>query len=74
MRLVGKRKQKDKGELALWRERNGELSQIELAEMLGVNPITLSRWEREAQSAPPFLHLALEALEARLAKKKSPKK
>jgi transcriptional regulator with XRE-family HTH domain len=56
-----------------WRERTG-YSQSQLARALGVNVMTVSRWEREIQSAPPFLRLALEALEARLAKKKSPKK
>lgn len=48
-----------------WRESRG-LSQTELAQKLGVNFITLSRWEREVQAIPPFLHLALQSLERQL--------
>lgn len=59
--------------MKVWRERNG-YSQDGLAKALGVNVMTVSRWERDVQSMPSFLHLALEALEARQAKKKPAKK
>lgn len=55
-----------------WRKDNG-YSQGKLATALGVDVMTISRWEREVQSMPPYLYLALEALESR-AKKKKPKK
>jgi len=41
------------------------LSQPELAEVLGVHPMTLSKWEREVLAVPIYIDLALEALENR---------
>ena len=48
-------------QLLAWRIRAG-LSQVELAKLLGVHVITLSRWERWDRGIPPYLHLALEQL------------
>jgi DNA-binding transcriptional regulator YiaG len=48
-------------EIQRWRQRH-DLSQKELADLLGVNEFTVSRWERGIQSAPYFLKLALESL------------
>lgn len=45
-----------------WREAR-KVTQPELAAMLGVNSITVSRWERGTQAIPPYLHLALKTLE-----------
>lgn len=39
------------------------MKQIELAIVLGVHEITVSRWERGEVPIPPFLHLALWAIE-----------
>ena len=49
-------------ELKEWRERNG-LSQAKLAKALGVDVMTVSRWERGVREVPSFLHLALLGLE-----------
>jgi transcriptional regulator with XRE-family HTH domain len=38
------------------------LSQSGLAERLGVDVMTISRWERGASSIPPYLGLAIESL------------
>jgi DNA-binding transcriptional regulator YiaG len=43
------------------------LSQGKLAALLGVDVMTISRWERGVRTMPPFLGLALEALERRAA-------
>jgi transcriptional regulator with XRE-family HTH domain len=48
-------------ELKAWRARNG-YSQSELAEVLGVASMSVSRWERGAREIPSFLHLALECI------------
>lgn len=49
-------------ELKEWRiVRN--VSQEQLAELLGVHGMTVSKWEREIQSIPPFLPLALKTIE-----------
>jgi len=49
-------------ELKQWREKN-RYSQSQLAEVLGVIPISVSRWERGEREIPSFLHLALNYLE-----------
>jgi DNA-binding XRE family transcriptional regulator len=54
-----------KDELRAWRKQGG-LKQRELAQLLGVKNLAISRWERGERSIPPFLHLALEALENRM--------
>jgi transcriptional regulator with XRE-family HTH domain len=41
------------------------LKQVELAALLGVDKQTVYRWECGQRSIPPYLVLALEALEAR---------
>jgi len=56
--------------LKAWREDNG-YTQVDLALALGVIPLTVSRWERGVREIPPFLHLALEALEQRGGEKTS---
>lgn len=48
-----------------------EMTQAQLAEALGVNIMTISRWERGVRSIPPHLSLALEAIEANQKKKVS---
>lgn len=45
--------------LKAWRAQNG-YSQSQLAEVLGVASMTVSRWERGVREIPSFLHLALE--------------
>jgi transcriptional regulator with XRE-family HTH domain len=58
-----------KGEkLIEWRRKYG-VTQSELAHALGVDMITVSRWERGMQEPIPFLGLALEALENRIRQK-----
>ena len=57
-----------------WREAHG-LTQSQLARLLGVESVTISRWERGAakRGAPgEILELALEALDRRLAEKQEP--
>jgi transcriptional regulator with XRE-family HTH domain len=49
-------------ELRKWRTVNG-YSQARLAKLLGVASMTVTRWEMGIRSIPPFLHLALIALE-----------
>jgi transcriptional regulator with XRE-family HTH domain len=46
-----------------WRRKQG-LSQGKLAALLGVDVMTVSRWERGTREIPSFLHLALQALES----------
>jgi transcriptional regulator with XRE-family HTH domain len=46
-----------------------EMTQAQLAKALGVNIMTISRWERGLRSIPPHLSLALEAIEAQQKKK-----
>jgi transcriptional regulator with XRE-family HTH domain len=52
----------DSRELVEWRERNS-CSQDILSMVLGVDIITISRWERDVQKIPSFLHFALKYLE-----------
>ena len=49
-------------ELKKWRSSN-KYSQSQLARVLGVDVMTISRWERGTRKIPSFLHLALECLE-----------
>ena len=49
-------------ELRKWRTGNG-YSQAKLAKALGVASMTVTRWEMGIRSIPPFLHLALKAIE-----------
>lgn len=49
-------------ELRKWRQHNG-YSQSQLATVLGVDVMTVSRWERGVREIPSFLHLALAYLE-----------
>ncbi len=57
-------------ELKKWRKRNG-YSQPQLAKVLDVIPLTVSRWERGVREIPSFLHLALECLEMKGGKMKN---
>ena len=52
----------NRNELKNWRNRNN-YSQSQLARALGVDTMTVSRWERGTRKIPAFLHLALECLE-----------
>jgi predicted transcriptional regulator len=52
-------------DLKNWRKR-WDITQIELARLLGTYQETISRWEREKRGIPSHLSLALEALEHRL--------
>ena len=54
-------------DLTEWRKRWG-LTQIKVAQALGVDVMTVSRWERGVQVPTPLLPLALEALEQRITK------
>ena len=49
-------------ELTEWIEASG-YSRKELAEILGVSNVSVSRWEHGTRDIPSFLHLALECLE-----------
>ena len=49
-------------ELKAWRKRNG-YTQVQLAKALGVGQVAIARWETDVRKIPPFLHLALDALE-----------
>ena len=51
-------------ELKKWRKLNG-YSQSQLAKVLGVASLTISRWERGARAIPVFLHLTLKCVEKR---------
>lgn len=52
-------------ELIAYRERL-ELTQQELADKLGVDRVTIARWETGTRAIPVFLHLALETVERKL--------
>lgn len=49
-------------EFKVWRHER-ELLQRELADLLGVAEMTVIRWEAGTRKFPPFLHLALQALD-----------
>ncbi len=49
-------------ELRAWRIKH-DLSQAELAELLGVKQSAISRWETGKHSIPPYLHIVLSYLE-----------
>jgi DNA-binding transcriptional regulator YiaG len=48
-------------DLTTWRETHA-LTKVELARLLGVQPLAVSRWEGGTRSIPPFLPLALAEL------------
>jgi len=52
-------------DLKKWRQKRG-ITQEDLGRALGVDRVTVNRWERETRSIPSFLPLALEALESRI--------
>lgn len=47
-----------------WREKN-RYTQIQLSELLNVSNVTVCKWENGTSPVPPYVMLALEALEAR---------
>jgi transcriptional regulator with XRE-family HTH domain len=49
-------------ELLKWRTSQRH-TQKELASLLGVDKMTVYRWEKAMRDIPPFLHLALKFLE-----------
>lgn len=64
-----------KGEQLKTRRESLGLSQVQFAAKLEMHPMTISRFERGADSIPLLFELALCELERRLAaKKKKPKK
>lgn len=56
-------------DLQKWRKKNN-YSQSQLAKVLGVATMTISRWERGVREIPSFLHLALKWLELKEGGKK----
>jgi transcriptional regulator with XRE-family HTH domain len=59
----------DGRKLASWRKQHG-LTQRQLAVGLGVDVMTISRWERGVRRIPTYIPLTLEALESHLKKEK----
>lgn len=57
-----------KEELAALRERL-ELTQQQLADKLGVDRVTIARWETGTRAIPVFLGLALQTVERNLGRK-----
>jgi transcriptional regulator with XRE-family HTH domain len=51
-----------------FRERHG-LTQLKMAVLMGVDPQTVSRWEREETPRTRMLELALKGLEVELAER-----
>ncbi len=58
-------------ELRAWRKRL-HYSQSGIAKVLGVDVMTISRWERGVRQIPPFLHLALRCVEMEGGEKNRP--
>ena len=56
----------DSDSLRAWRKMR-RINQRDLAAILGVTHITIARWELGDNSMPPYLHLALESIDRRLA-------
>ena len=52
-----------------WRNKNG-FTQSGLAQKLNVASMTVSRWETGLRAIPPFLSLALQAIECETKKRK----
>ncbi len=48
-------------ELIAWRIKNN-YSQSQLAKVLNVSTVTISRWETGMRKIPPLLHLALKSI------------
>jgi transcriptional regulator with XRE-family HTH domain len=57
-------------ELKRWRKEH-EFNQQKLADHLGVDIVTVGRWEAGMRKIPPFLHLALKGLEVNLKSEKN---
>ena len=60
-------------DLREWRERTG-YSQGQLARLLGVDVMTVSRWERAIMKIPPYLKWSLAYLELKGEELKPPLK
>lgn len=52
-------------ELRHWRKQR-RLTQADLADLLGIAPLTVLRWERGQQGIPAFLEMALRYLESQI--------
>lgn len=65
---VGYKAVMTKEELAALRERL-ELTQQQLADKLGVDRVTIARWETGTRAIPAFLGLALQTVERNLGRK-----
>ena len=51
-------------ELTAWREKQG-LTQVQLANILGVTKACISRWESGDRPISPYLHLTLKCLKVK---------
>ena len=51
--------------MKVWRRERG-MTQQELCTRLGVKVLAIIRWEGGKRKIPPFLHLALQAIDATL--------
>lgn len=49
-------------DLRHWRLHH-HISQADLAELLGIDHMTVSRWERGTRGIPPYLQLTIRGLE-----------